>query len=62
MSQLTTCKRCYYSEQYFGEGRFGLYCSRFNRDCETVSECDAFQYEPGTDAEESAEYQGCNRD
>lgn len=50
---MNKCKSCLYSVQFFSEGRFGLYCEKWSRDTETVSECENFVYEPGTDAEES---------
>lgn len=49
---MNKCKSCYFSEQHWGDGQFVLYCPKWNRDCATVSECDTYQYEPGTDAEE----------
>ena len=48
------CKSCMHSVQFFANGQFGLYCEKWRRDCETVSDCDTYTYEPGTDAEESA--------
>lgn len=49
---MTECKSCLHSCGYADGAYLGLYCEKHRKDCETVSECDSYVYEPGTDAEE----------